>query len=53
MGLYLLVGIPLAIAVGVALMIPAITHDGAAHWLPRPLRDFTLAILNLARGWQE
>ncbi|MEA2896130.1 MAG: hypothetical protein QOJ84_1745 [Bradyrhizobium sp.] len=49
-GLYLLAGIPLAIAVGVGLMIPAISHDGAAHWLPRPLRDFTLAILNFARG---
>ena len=50
-GLYLLAGIPLAIAVGVGLMIPAISHDGAAHWLPRPLRDFTLAILNFVRDW--
>jgi len=49
-GLYLLAGIPLAIAVGVGLMIPAISHDGAAHWLPRPLRDFTLAVLNFVRG---
>ena len=49
-GLYLLAGIPLAVAVGVGLMIPAISHDGAAHWLPRPLRDFTLAILNFVRG---
>jgi predicted exporter len=49
-GLYLLAGIPLALAVGVGLMIPAISHDGAAHWLPRPLRDFTLAILNFVRG---
>jgi hypothetical protein len=49
-GLYLLAGIPLAVAVGVGMMIPAISHDGAAHWLPRPLRDFTLAILDFARG---
>jgi hypothetical protein len=49
-GLYLLAGIPLAVAVGVALMIPAILRDGAAHWLPRPLRDLTLAILNHVRG---
>jgi hypothetical protein len=49
-GLYLLAGIPLAGAVGVGLMIPAISHDGAAHWLPRPLRGFTLAILNFVRG---
>jgi hypothetical protein len=48
-GLYLLTGIPLAVAVGVGLMIPAVSHDGAAHWLPRPLRDFTLAILNFVR----
>jgi len=40
-GLSLLAGVPLAIAVG----------DGAAHWLPRPLRDFTLAILTFMRGW--
>jgi hypothetical protein len=49
-GLYLLAGIPLAVAVGVGLMIPAVSRDGAAHWLPRPLRDFTLAILNFVRG---
>jgi hypothetical protein len=49
-GLYLLAGIPLAVAVGVGLMIPAISQDGAAHWLPRPLRSFTLAILDFARG---
>jgi hypothetical protein len=49
-GLYLLAGIPLAVVVGVGLMIPAISRDGAAHWLPRPLRDFTLAILNFVRG---
>jgi hypothetical protein len=49
-GLYLLAGVPLAIAVGVGLMIPAISHDGAAHWLPRPLRDFTLVILKFMRG---
>ena len=49
--LYLLAGVPLAIAVGVGLMIPAISHDGAAHWLPRPLRDFTLAIRKFVRGW--
>jgi uncharacterized Zn finger protein (UPF0148 family) len=49
-GLYLLAGIPLAVAVGVGLMVPAISQDGAAHWLPRPLRDFTLAILNHVRG---
>jgi hypothetical protein len=49
-GLYLFAGVPLAVAVGVALMIPAISRDGAAHWLPRPLRDFTLAILNFVRG---
>jgi hypothetical protein len=49
-GLYLLTGIPLAAAVGVGLMVPAISQDGAAHWLPRPLRDFTLAILNMVRG---
>jgi hypothetical protein len=49
-GLYLLAGIPLAVAVGVGLMIPAVSHDGAAHWLPRPLRDLTLAILNHVRG---
>jgi hypothetical protein len=49
-GLYLLAGIPLAVAVGVGLMVPAISQDGAAHWLPRPLRDFTLAILNFVRG---
>jgi hypothetical protein len=45
-GLYLLAGMPLAVAVGAGLMSPAISRDGAAHWLPRPLRDFTLAILN-------
>ena len=50
-GLYLLAGIPVAIAVGVGLMVPAISHDGAAHWLPRPLRDFTLAIRKFVRGW--
>jgi hypothetical protein len=49
-GLYLLAGIPLGIAVGVGLMVPAISHDGAANWLPRPLRCFTLAILNFVRG---
>jgi hypothetical protein len=49
-GLYLFAGVPLAVAVGVGLMIPAVSHDGAAHWLPRPLRDFTLAILNFVRG---
>jgi hypothetical protein len=49
-GLYLFAGIPLALAVGVGLMIPAVSHDGAAHWLPRPLRDFTLAILRFVRG---
>jgi hypothetical protein len=49
-GLYLLAGIPLAVAVGVGLMVPAISQDGAAHWLPRPLRDLTLAILNFVRG---
>jgi hypothetical protein len=49
-GLYLLAGIPIAVVVGVGLMIPAISQDGAAHWLPRPLRDFTLAILNFVRG---
>jgi hypothetical protein len=48
--LYLLAGIPLAVAVGVGLMTPAISHDGGAHWLPRPLRDFTLAILNFVRS---
>jgi hypothetical protein len=47
--LYLLAGIPLAIAGGVGLMVPAISQDGAAHWLPRPLRDLTLAILNFVR----
>jgi hypothetical protein len=50
-GLSLLAGVPLAIAVGAGLMIPAIRRDGAAHWLPRPLRDFTLAILTFMRGW--
>jgi predicted exporter len=49
-GLYLLAGIPPALGVGIGLMIPAVSHDGAAHWLPRPLRDFTLAILNFVRG---
>jgi hypothetical protein len=49
-GLYLLAGIPLGIAVGVGLMVPAISHDGAANWLPRPLRYFTLAILNFVWG---
>jgi hypothetical protein len=49
-GVYMLAGVPLAIAVGVGLMTPAISHDGAAHWLPRPLRDFTLAILKSVRG---
>jgi hypothetical protein len=49
-GLYLLAGIPLAVAAGVGLMIPAIWNDGAAHWLPRPLRDFTLAIMSSVRG---
>jgi hypothetical protein len=50
-GLYLFAGVPLAIAVGTALMIPAISQDGAAHWLPRALRDFTLTILKYVRGW--
>ena len=48
---YLLAGVPLAIVVGIGFMIPAIRHDGAPHWMPRPLRDFTLAILNFVRGW--
>ena len=30
--------------------VPAISQDGAAHWLPRPLRDFTLAVMNFVRG---
>ncbi len=39
-------------AVCIGLMIPAIRRDGAAHWMPRPFRDFTLAIMDFCRYGQ-